>query len=265
MVRHDHVRSAKLARSRPTSMPREVSPSSSSIRVAGLTTTPLPMTDTMCGYRTPDGHEVELEDLVAEHRGCGRRCRRPGSARRGRSARPGSRSSCPCPRRPTGARRSPWRASALPRSVAGGAGHETTPDSAGVLDRHLPRNSAGVVAKRGVEGLSTPHGTNDAPSSSNGGLLWCDRGPSRNGASIARDGAPRRVTSEVARRAAGRSSALRRTFGRTPIEDRPVALGSDASARGLGLLDTDFPARSLISMTVASGVGRLVRTGRRRG
>ena len=30
-----------------------------------MTTTPLPMTEVMCGYRTPDGRQPELEDLVA--------------------------------------------------------------------------------------------------------------------------------------------------------------------------------------------------------
>ena len=47
-------------------MPRAASMSSSPISVAGLTTTPLPMTDVMCGYRTPDGTRWSLSDLVAE-------------------------------------------------------------------------------------------------------------------------------------------------------------------------------------------------------
>ena len=45
----------RLTRTRLTSMPRAASMSSSSMSVTGLTTTPLPMTDVMCGYRTPDG------------------------------------------------------------------------------------------------------------------------------------------------------------------------------------------------------------------
>ena len=55
--------------------------------------------------------QPELEHLVAADHACGRRCRRPGSARPSPPARPGSRSSCPCPRRPTAARRSRWPAS----------------------------------------------------------------------------------------------------------------------------------------------------------
>ena len=39
----------RLTRTRDTSMPREASMSSSPIRVTGLTTTPLPMTEVMCG------------------------------------------------------------------------------------------------------------------------------------------------------------------------------------------------------------------------
>ena len=46
----------RLTRTLATSMPRPMSMSSSRIRVAGLTTTPFPMTDVMCGYITPDGH-----------------------------------------------------------------------------------------------------------------------------------------------------------------------------------------------------------------
>ena len=48
VVRHDHVRAAADPDLR-TSMPRAASMSSSPISVAGLTTTPLPMTDVMCG------------------------------------------------------------------------------------------------------------------------------------------------------------------------------------------------------------------------
>ena len=54
VVRHDHVR-ARLTRTRETSMPRAASMSISSMSVAGLTTTPLPMTGVMCGWSTPDG------------------------------------------------------------------------------------------------------------------------------------------------------------------------------------------------------------------
>ena len=39
----------RLTRTRETSMPRAASMSSSSMRVTGLTTTPLPITDVMCG------------------------------------------------------------------------------------------------------------------------------------------------------------------------------------------------------------------------
>ena len=45
----------RLTRTRETSIPREISMSSSPMSVSGLTTTPLPMTDVMCGYSTPDG------------------------------------------------------------------------------------------------------------------------------------------------------------------------------------------------------------------
>ena len=45
----------RLTRTLLVSMPRAVSMSSSAISVAGLTTTPLPITDVMCGYMTPDG------------------------------------------------------------------------------------------------------------------------------------------------------------------------------------------------------------------
>ena len=39
----------RLTRTRETSIPRDISMSSSEISVSGLTTTPLPMTDVMCG------------------------------------------------------------------------------------------------------------------------------------------------------------------------------------------------------------------------
>ena len=39
----------RLTRTRLTSMPRDVSMSSSPMSVTGLTTTPLPMTEVMCG------------------------------------------------------------------------------------------------------------------------------------------------------------------------------------------------------------------------
>ena len=48
---------------------------------------------------------------------CGRRCCRPGSARRSRRARRGGRSPCPCPRRPTGLPRSRSPASVPPPSA----------------------------------------------------------------------------------------------------------------------------------------------------
>jgi hypothetical protein len=46
---------ARLTLTRETSMPREMSMSSSLMSVSGFTTTPFPMTDVMCGYSTPDG------------------------------------------------------------------------------------------------------------------------------------------------------------------------------------------------------------------
>ncbi len=55
MVRHDHVRAAADADLRDVDAACAASMSSSAISVAGLTTTPLPMTDVMCGYITPDG------------------------------------------------------------------------------------------------------------------------------------------------------------------------------------------------------------------
>ncbi len=45
----------RLTRTRLTSIPRDASMSNSPISVTGLTTTPLPMTEVMCGYSTPDG------------------------------------------------------------------------------------------------------------------------------------------------------------------------------------------------------------------
>ena len=51
----------RLTRTRETSIPREPSMSSSSMSVTGLTTTPLPMTEVMCGYRTPDGVSRSLK------------------------------------------------------------------------------------------------------------------------------------------------------------------------------------------------------------
>ncbi len=56
---------AVLTRTRLVSIPRAVSMSSSPISVAGLTTTPLPMTDVMCGIQDARRDEVKLEDLVA--------------------------------------------------------------------------------------------------------------------------------------------------------------------------------------------------------
>ncbi len=52
---------AVLTRTRLVSIPRAVSMSSSLMSVAGLTTTPLPMTDVMWGYRTPDGTRWSLK------------------------------------------------------------------------------------------------------------------------------------------------------------------------------------------------------------
>jgi hypothetical protein len=50
----------RLTRTRVTSIPRAASMSSSAMRVAGLTTTPFPITEVMCGYSTPDGHSWSL-------------------------------------------------------------------------------------------------------------------------------------------------------------------------------------------------------------
>ncbi len=51
----------RLTRTRLTSIPRLVSMSSSSMSVDGLTTTPLPITEVMCGYSTPDGVRRSLK------------------------------------------------------------------------------------------------------------------------------------------------------------------------------------------------------------
>jgi hypothetical protein len=51
---------AVLTRTRLVSIPRAVSMSSSLMSVAGLTTTPLPITDVMWGYSTPDGTRWSL-------------------------------------------------------------------------------------------------------------------------------------------------------------------------------------------------------------
>lgn len=51
----------RLMRTRLTSIPRLVSMSNSAMSVTGLTTTPLPMSDVMWGYSTPDGVSWSLK------------------------------------------------------------------------------------------------------------------------------------------------------------------------------------------------------------
>ena len=110
VVRHDHVRAAAdpHPRRRRSRAREHVELVDQRHRVDHDA-----VADDRCDVRVEHARrrQAELEHLVAADDRVARRCRRPGSARPSRPARRGSRWSCPCPRRPTGARRSQLPAS----------------------------------------------------------------------------------------------------------------------------------------------------------
>ena len=171
-------------------------------------------------------------------------------------ARPGSRSSCPCPRRPTGGRRSPWPARPLPSRCGVRTIRKALGARAGDLPGSPSRSNGTALAVPGGAVGHSVHGLTEMPASDNRSLLR--GGHTTRGVGTGRVYQP----SSGCRRGdvAGEIRAWRRARAARETRDRQGARAGLPAGPPVpsGRASGDRPARTVVGVIRAlSGLGLL--------